>query len=315
MRERKTFEELKELADLRHRRHRGQSTSRPLSEDYELVGIMAEEAFAWRFGLSSEQVERDLVGGDGGVDFVMEDGTTIDVKASAKPNNLLLEDKEWKDGPADIIVQSGVDVESRRVSLLGWEYGKDMLHRPSRPFNTPYPCHYQRIEDCRPMVDLYRMFVAPDELVDSVEPYAHVKVGAAGPIGPPMERNLWETCEFWTEEALDCERAIGREVARLYPWVGDVKPPTHPLYGTDLPRRNRVRTSRGAGLLLQAFDGDCLVLLDGESARATRERDKAEKQAEAEAKKAGKKKKNPRLRYGKELPAGIRLHHRDVVPE
>lgn len=79
------------IADVARRRetlHMGHSSSRPLSQDYELVGLAGELAFAEEFGYQVDTSDRP--GGDGRVDFHTPAGT-VDVKTARKALNLLRE--------------------------------------------------------------------------------------------------------------------------------------------------------------------------------------------------------------------------------
>ena len=76
------------IAADRARLHKGQGTSRPLSKEYELVGLSGEVAFSKETGYPLDL--RTRIGGDNGVDFYTSLGT-VDVKTSRKPYFLVVE--------------------------------------------------------------------------------------------------------------------------------------------------------------------------------------------------------------------------------
>jgi hypothetical protein len=147
---RMTYDELKQLAAKRHKAHLNQKSSRPLSEDYELLGLLGEEAFARAFGLTSRSLDI-LPNGDGRWDFAEAFMLTIDVKAAERPLNLL---REVDKPHADILVLAGVNLEKRTVRLIGWEYDAVMVRCPSKDFGHGIINHYKRAEDLRPMAQL-----------------------------------------------------------------------------------------------------------------------------------------------------------------
>ncbi len=91
------------IAARRARIHASHTSSRPLSPDYELVGVAGEVAFAQEFGLEVDATARP--GGDGGVDFTLPIGT-VDVKTYRLPYNLL---REAGKPHADILVLAAFD--------------------------------------------------------------------------------------------------------------------------------------------------------------------------------------------------------------
>ena len=94
--------------------HKGKRSSRPLSPDYEKVGLAGEAAFAERF-----KVEVDLTikpGGSKGINFVIN-GYKINVMTARKANYLLVEPGKVK---ADVYVLAAYNDLTKDAYLMGW---------------------------------------------------------------------------------------------------------------------------------------------------------------------------------------------------
>ena len=76
------YDEICILASRRDALHADHDSCRPLSPDYELVGLLGEFAFGRRLGLPVDVSVRPS--GDGGIDFKLPCGQTVDVKTSRK---------------------------------------------------------------------------------------------------------------------------------------------------------------------------------------------------------------------------------------
>jgi len=120
---------IKNVADSRHDLHSGHSSSRPLSEDYELVGLSGEFAFAEVCGLLPDLTVRP--GGDKGVDFTVPLRFTVDVKTARKAGNLIHEQGKPM---VDIYVLAEFDDEKKKATLVGWEYGRNLAKAPAKDF-------------------------------------------------------------------------------------------------------------------------------------------------------------------------------------
>jgi hypothetical protein len=137
-----TLDELSEMtviAEQRMKAHAEHRSSRPLSPDYEVVGLLGELTFEkW----SGYPMDRSLrIGGDNNIDFTLDDGRTVDSKAAQKANNLLLEvGKESK--CADILVLAGVNLSERWVNLIGWASKSEIVSAPRGTFGHPILNHY-----------------------------------------------------------------------------------------------------------------------------------------------------------------------------
>jgi hypothetical protein len=137
---------IKKIGSERHSLHRNHSTSRPLSNDYEVVGLAGEYAFHDIFSVMADWSVRPE--GDGGIDFKIGK-ISIDVKTARKPGNLIV---EIGTVPADILILAGWN--DPVVSLLGWEYGEVVLKSPERDFGYGIINHYIPARNLRPMGDL-----------------------------------------------------------------------------------------------------------------------------------------------------------------
>lgn len=111
-----TDDTLREVADARARLHADDRSSRPLSPDYELIGLLGEREFSRQSGLPMDLALRRR--GDGGRNFTMPDGRTVHVTAARNPVHLLVEAGKSK---ADVHVLSQVHGDLAGATLLGWE--------------------------------------------------------------------------------------------------------------------------------------------------------------------------------------------------
>jgi hypothetical protein len=143
---------VKNIAKERERVHKDHKSSRPLSSDYEYVGLIAESKFAEKYGFKMDETLRP--GGDEGKDFVTEIGT-IDVKSARKAFNLIVEEGMVK---SDIYVLAQYNDEADSVSFLGWAYKKEVLSAPMRDFGYGIINHYI------PKRELHSMFALEKKL-------------------------------------------------------------------------------------------------------------------------------------------------------
>ena len=140
---------IRKLGAERHKLHQGHDTSRPFSEDYEVVGLAGEYAFGSVFALMPDWEVRP--GGDNGIDFNVGAGT-LDVKTARKPFNLIV---EVGTTPADILVLAGWDDETTTVELIGWETRTQILMAPRKDFGYGIVNHYIEAASLRKMAVLY----------------------------------------------------------------------------------------------------------------------------------------------------------------
>lgn len=157
--ERLNIAQLRELAHARARLHEGQASARILSPDYELIGLLGEEAFAYEFGLGYEHIHKRLVGGDDGYDYELPGGLKVDIKTAKKPYHLLREaslGEAVQRDLADVLVLAGVPQGlDDYAHLIGWAYGAEMLAQPIKDFGGGFPSHYLKADKLRPMAELH----------------------------------------------------------------------------------------------------------------------------------------------------------------
>jgi hypothetical protein len=135
-------------ANARHEVHEGQASSRPLSTDYELLGLAGEVQGEADFGLTRDS--RILAEGDGRIDFFFPDGKSGDWKVARKAYNLLMEEKKPH---ADILI-AGLWCENGEfcwVEWMGWEYRDELLKVRPKDFGYGVINHYRAVDNLRPM--------------------------------------------------------------------------------------------------------------------------------------------------------------------
>ena len=141
-------------ANARHTIHSGQASSRPLSKDYELLGIGGEKQGELDFGIKRDA--RLLVQGDGRIDFYLPDGRSGDWKVARKAYNLLMESGKPH---ADILVAGMWHEEGDAcwVEWLGWEYRDELLKVEPEDFGYGVINHYRAVDRLRPMKEFFAL--------------------------------------------------------------------------------------------------------------------------------------------------------------
>ena len=126
-------------ATAREALHKNHASSRPLSDDYEYIGLMGEYLFADTF---NQDRDRELrAQGDGGWDFFFPEFGGVDVKTARKPYNLLVEEGHLL-LERTIYVQCGYNDGTDSAYFVGWAYGWD-FDPPTRRFgNSPIWNHW-----------------------------------------------------------------------------------------------------------------------------------------------------------------------------
>lgn len=127
---------LQEIANDRETLHKYHKSSRPLSKNYEYVGLKGEDQFAKEFGFKIDKKLRPS--GDNGKDFEANIGI-IDVKTARKAFNLIVEEGKVI---SDVYVLAKYTDNTDTVELLGWEYKKEILKAPTRDFGYGIINHY-----------------------------------------------------------------------------------------------------------------------------------------------------------------------------
>jgi len=126
-----------------------------LSPDYDYVGVAGEIAFAREFGLEVDTTARPE--GDGGVDFTLSNGLTVDVKTYRKPYHLL---REVNKPHADILVLAGFSDSTGEAHLIGWEWDSEMVKCPTRDFGYGIVSHCKAAGELREISELARCDLA-----------------------------------------------------------------------------------------------------------------------------------------------------------
>ena len=142
---------IKQEALDRHNAHRGHASSRPLSENYEYIGLRGEVEFAKLTGQMVDLTRR--LRGDKGIDFIVPMMFTIDVKTARRAFNLIHEEGKPF---ADIYILAQYDDELDFVSLIGWEWGHILKKAPVQDFGYGINNHYIAAEELRPMETLIK---------------------------------------------------------------------------------------------------------------------------------------------------------------
>lgn len=124
-----TLDDITLISEERCRLKEGLDSSTPLSENYQLIGLCGERYFSEVTGLPMN-INVSGLDGDGGVDFLSKLGT-IDVKTYAKPFNLLRKVNKHPDKCAEILVLLGYETLHPYARLIGWEYDRMMVIRPT----------------------------------------------------------------------------------------------------------------------------------------------------------------------------------------
>lgn len=138
---------LEEEARQRETLHAGQTSRRPLSEGYDLVGLAGEQAFWELTGLPRDDTEHP--GGDRGVDFLCP--FTIDVKTARKPTFLLVEQGKIR---ASVYVLARY-VEDQPAEMLGWAFGREVTWWPTKDFGHGVHSHYRPAQELREIRSLF----------------------------------------------------------------------------------------------------------------------------------------------------------------
>lgn len=147
------MDELDELlqreAERREQAHASDPDSRPLSKDYELIGLIGEAEFARTYRQPLDLSGRSR--GDGGIDFMVPLAYTVDVKTFRNPLHLI--EKQGRI-VADIYVLADYSDKTRKATLLKWEWGRVLRQAPVRDFGHGILNHYIACERLRPMSEL-----------------------------------------------------------------------------------------------------------------------------------------------------------------
>ena len=136
------------ISQQREKLHHDDASSRPLSKDYEYIGLLGEVRFSELYNLSIDLTSKHK--GDNGIDFYTPIGT-IDVKTAQKPYHLLVEKGKVF---ADIYVLAQFSMPDI-INFIGWHYGEYISQQPTKYFGYNILNHYIH------QSALYSMFVLP----------------------------------------------------------------------------------------------------------------------------------------------------------
>ena len=140
--------DLKKIAEEREVLHKNHTSSRPLSKNYEYIGLKGEAQFSEEFGINLDLELRP--GGDKGSDFSTKLGS-IDVKTARKAYNLIVEKNKVD---ADIYVLAQYSDSNDKAILLGWAVKNQVLDAPAKDFGYNIINHYIPKSKLMPMDSL-----------------------------------------------------------------------------------------------------------------------------------------------------------------
>lgn len=146
-----TVDQLRRIAAQRELLHRTHASSRPLSPDYEFIGVCGEAAFAEMTGLDLDELARP--DGDHGADFRTPLGT-IDVKTARKPYNLL---REAGKPAADILVLAEYNPTTETARCVGWMYDWEVVQSTPKDFGYGILNYYRPRTSLRPIAELCQL--------------------------------------------------------------------------------------------------------------------------------------------------------------
>jgi hypothetical protein len=136
-------------AEARAALHAGHASSRPLSDDYERVGLAGEFAFGRFCGQMPDLFERPA--GDKGVDFVLPLLYAVDVKTARKANNLIHEASKPLASDIYVLAEYGEDDEA---TLVGWAWRRQLAEAPVKDFGHGIKNRYIPRASLRAMEEL-----------------------------------------------------------------------------------------------------------------------------------------------------------------
>jgi hypothetical protein len=131
--------------------HANHVSNRPLSDDYEFVGLAGEAEFACVFKQPLDLNAKPS--GDGNIDFIVPLAFSVDVKTARKAIHLI---HEHGKPVADIYVLAEYSDDTRRAKLTGWEYGAKLAAAPIKDFGHGVLNHYIHRDSLRSIADLLR---------------------------------------------------------------------------------------------------------------------------------------------------------------
>lgn len=143
---------LRQVALARNAIFVGKASNRPLSDNYEEVGLMGEWAFAEFSGIMPRL--KPGRGGDGGYDFEVPVVFTVDVKTARKADRLLVEAGKVK---ADIYVLAYYVGDGGDVELVGWCWSTQVKAKEPHDTGRGVINHEVPVGELRRMEELGKM--------------------------------------------------------------------------------------------------------------------------------------------------------------
>lgn len=145
-----TVEELLRIeAEERSKLHANHASRRPLSDDYDLLGLAGEAEFQRTFHVPLDLNRRPS--GDGRVDFIVPLRFTLNVKTARKPFYLI---EEQGKVACDLYVLAQYFDDTRKAELLGWEWGQVLARAPVRDFGHGIINHFIPRDQLKSMAEL-----------------------------------------------------------------------------------------------------------------------------------------------------------------
>jgi hypothetical protein len=158
-----TWDDIVREARRRDRSHRGDKSSRPLSTNYELIGLAGEWTFGQCYGYRVDLEPRRR--GDEGVDFRTPAGI-VDVKTYRRSVHLWLEERDRRTKAEVLVLMKYHDESPQNCDFVGWELVDVM--RSARIVETPARIYARQkpAAELRPMEEFnLRMDEAMESLV------------------------------------------------------------------------------------------------------------------------------------------------------
>lgn len=144
------IEYIKQEAQKRTNLHAGNSSQRTLSINAEFMGLLGEFVFSEFCGVPVDLSIRPK--GDKGIDFILSNKKTVDVKTFKKAWNLICED--CKPLSADIYVLAKFNEDNESVNLIGWATKEELEVAPKKDFGYGIVNKYIPIQKLHPMKEL-----------------------------------------------------------------------------------------------------------------------------------------------------------------
>lgn len=145
-----SYREIAQARTAGHEKGRN-ALDKPIFDNTDLIGVIAEGEFARQFNLP---FNADIGSeGDGGYDFILPDGRTVDVKGTVRVNgNLLVPAADRKPLKADVYVLAIVDTDEETAAFIGWASQDDVRSSMVKDFGYAYgPAYFVHRSRLRPM--------------------------------------------------------------------------------------------------------------------------------------------------------------------